>query len=145
MEAIRNDTTKTLTASDILLMAAVKRPKGEANPDYGLDCPVCCDPIVEPQATDHTEEGLAHAACCVPLEDVKRHSDEETPGILKLADSIYESDLLKELRKDRERLDWIQANWYRFEFISAGEFSTGKLREEIDAEMRRSPDAEDRK
>lgn len=32
---------------------------------YGYNCPVCGDPIVEPQATDHTEEGLAHAECCL--------------------------------------------------------------------------------
>lgn len=68
---------------------------------------------------------------------------DKNAGLWKIADSIYESDLLKELRKDRDRLDWIQANWSRCGFISVGEFPIGKMREEIDAEMRGDRDAED--
>lgn len=39
----------------------------EAPPEkpYGYNCAVCGEPIVEPQATEHTDEGLAHAECCV--------------------------------------------------------------------------------
>ncbi len=33
---------------------------------YGYNCVVCGEPIVEPQATEQTEDGLAHAACCEP-------------------------------------------------------------------------------
>lgn len=39
---------------------------GEAGTPYGYDCPVCAEPIVEPQATEHTDEGLAHAECVQP-------------------------------------------------------------------------------
>lgn len=35
---------------------------------YGYNCPVCHEPIKEPQATEHTEDGLAHSECCLPVE-----------------------------------------------------------------------------
>lgn len=33
------------------------------NEPYGYVCPICREPIVEPQPTEHTEDGLAHASC----------------------------------------------------------------------------------
>jgi hypothetical protein len=33
------------------------------NEPYGYVCPICREPIVDPQPTEHTEEGLAHATC----------------------------------------------------------------------------------
>ena len=32
---------------------------------YGINCTVCGEPICEPQATEHTDDGLAHAECTV--------------------------------------------------------------------------------
>lgn len=88
---MNDDTTKTLTAADILSMAGVKRPSEMQDKDAGL---------------------------------------------LKLADSIYESDLLKELRKDRQRLDWIQANWKDCYFIWDGNWPKNDLRSEVDTRMK---------
>ena len=34
--------------------------------NYGYNCTVCGDPIKEPQPTEHTDTGLAHAKCCRP-------------------------------------------------------------------------------
>jgi hypothetical protein len=31
--------------------------------DYGYDCPICGDPILERDATEQTEKGLAHLRC----------------------------------------------------------------------------------
>jgi hypothetical protein len=31
---------------------------------YGYNCTVCGEPIKEPQLTEHTDQGLAHAKCC---------------------------------------------------------------------------------
>lgn len=36
---------------------------------YGYNCAVCNEPIKEPQATEHTDDGLAHAKCCLPNTD----------------------------------------------------------------------------
>lgn len=30
---------------------------------YGYNCTICGEPIIEPQPTEHTESGLAHAHC----------------------------------------------------------------------------------
>lgn len=35
---------------------------------YGYNCAVCNEPIKEPQATEHTADGLAHFKCCRPNE-----------------------------------------------------------------------------
>lgn len=35
---------------------------------YGYNCPVCGEPIIEPEPTEHTSDGLAHAACVI-IED----------------------------------------------------------------------------
>jgi hypothetical protein len=32
---------------------------------YVYICPICGEPIKEPQTTAHTEDGLAHEKCCV--------------------------------------------------------------------------------
>lgn len=46
------------------------------NKFYGYNCVVCGDPIKEPQATMHTDDGLAHSKCCQPEQPIKgpRHS-----------------------------------------------------------------------
>lgn len=31
--------------------------------DYGYNCSICGDPILERDATEHTENGLAHLCC----------------------------------------------------------------------------------
>ena len=44
---------------------------------YGYNCPICGEPIKEPQATEHTDDGLAHAKCCEKPKAVKprRHNE----------------------------------------------------------------------
>lgn len=38
-----------------------------SNKPYGYNCPICGEPITEPQDTEHTEDGLSHASCCSEL------------------------------------------------------------------------------
>ena len=40
---------------------------GNRSKHYGYTCPVCGEPIVEPQPTEHTDEGLAHLICTVEI------------------------------------------------------------------------------
>lgn len=42
---------------------------------YGYNCSVCGDPIKEPQPTEHTDEGLAHAKCCTATETCRRTNE----------------------------------------------------------------------
>jgi len=60
-------------------------------------------------------------------------AEEKRVGLRKMAESIYDSPLVQELRKDRERLDWIQANWSLCKFIGDGEWTKDNLREGIDS------------
>ena len=44
---------------------------------YGYNCVVCGEPIVEPQPTEHTEEGLAHLICTVEMPPQRDMTAEE--------------------------------------------------------------------
>lgn len=59
-------------------------------------------------------------------------AEKKRVGLHKMAESLYDSSLIQELRRDRERLDWIQANWSLCKFIGDGDWPKDNLRMEID-------------
>lgn len=43
---------------------------------------------------------------------------------------------VERLKADKARIDWMDDNYDECEFIAKGDFSTGKLREDIDSAMK---------